>query len=526
VKVNSNIIIFIILTIFITSNAFLYRYLNNDYFIDKKPTVKEDQVENVIFSLIAAHEKVLLERNAEIEKEAEMLRNRKLTITDSAELKAIEEKLRSLELESQKVLDSVKNSENERAAAEKKAENNQLQLTELMKENSRMGAQLEGITKEFDNYVSTLADTLKENSFSEKDISSINAAFRKNRGLDYLNDLVGNIQSNRTAINMNYTKQLQDLSDEYHNGLQQIAQMLNRDEFQGVFNDKGLIDTNSSIIKLKNIINNYLETVAKNSELKLNQSLKEQEKQLLDQLQNELELLKKSDEIVLKDALDQLLKSQEELRNRELELAKADKEESLKELEERLKEEMEKNATIVQGDIATPDTILYTSWLHIPKIWESSSSRISFSGKEVESIAWSRNSIEDNMLLSFNANIDSSGELLINLYGNGKFKNWDDGITISVKNIGENRILTNVTSGGISEKSKNLLSNSTTIEEGLSGDYYISVIDGKLTMVANGKEIIKTLPLSIELQGKIGIGNRAGMTFPFELSNIRLIKVQ
>ena len=69
------------------------------------------------------------------------------------------------------------------------------------------------------------------------------------------------------------TKQLQDLSDEYHNGLQQIAQMLNRDEFQGVFNDKGLIDTNSSIIKLKNIINNYLETVAKNSELKLNQSV-------------------------------------------------------------------------------------------------------------------------------------------------------------------------------------------------------------------------------------------------------------
>ena len=57
-----------------------------------------------------------------------MLRNRKLTITDSAELKAIEEKLRSLELESQKVLDSVKNSENERAAAEKKAENNQLQF--------------------------------------------------------------------------------------------------------------------------------------------------------------------------------------------------------------------------------------------------------------------------------------------------------------------------------------------------------------------------------------------------------------
>ena len=97
----------------------LWTQIENN-FIDKKPTIQEVEVENVIFRLIRAHEDVLNKRNAEILLEAERLRNRKLTITDSAELKAIEEKLRALEQESIDVQELVRNSENEKKAAERK----------------------------------------------------------------------------------------------------------------------------------------------------------------------------------------------------------------------------------------------------------------------------------------------------------------------------------------------------------------------------------------------------------------------
>ncbi|MGL1894643.1 MAG: hypothetical protein OCD02_23685 [Spirochaetaceae bacterium] len=540
-KVNTNIPIFIVLTLFVASNAFLYTYLNNDYFIDKKPTIQEKEIENIIFKLIADHEQILIERNKQILLEAERLRNMRSTTTDSAELKAIEDKLRALEEESKAVQDRVKNSENERRVAQKKSQNDQLQLSELMESNSRMGVELDQVNEEFTNYVSTLQDTLTSNSFSEKDINEINIAFRNRRGLLYLDDLVENIQTNRTSLSKNFTQQLLDRSNEYHEGLKNIATLVNENKFLGNIDDKDLLITNSSVEKLKTTINKYLTLVDKNNTTDLNSQLTNQKDLMLKDLEEQLAALRESESLKLQEALDELNLTNEEMTLAEREQAEldaaaeleqaeldaaAEKSLSLEELEKKLREELTKQEKTVFRSTLTPDTPIDTSWVHIPALWTSEGKQLAFNGMKVNSIAWSRNSIGNNNTILFNADFKNNGECLIILYGNGRFKSWSDGVIISLTKTGLSNVLVNITQNGLDENSEVLYTNTLSTENGINGDYYLQISDGKLTMKIDDTQILDSFNIPVELNGRLGFGNRETSGNAFNISNINLFQIK
>lgn len=525
-KINSNIPIFVILTIFIASNALLYTYLNDGYFIDKKPETPEIKVENVIFRLISAHEDVLNKRNAEILLEAERLRNRKLTVTDDAELRAIEEKLRALELESENVLEQVRNSENEKRAAERKARSNQLQLTELMEINSKMGAQLESVTEEFDNYVETLKNTLESNSFSEKDLRTISIAFRNRRGLYYLENLVGNIQKNRAALSRSYTEQLSKQSAEYHQGLKTIASHLGNSNYTAIIDSSGMVKTEDSIKKLITSINRYIALKDKNNKTLLSSELKRQESKMLQELSDQLSAIQKEGEEKLKTALEEQLLEQKELRLSELESAAKDKALSLTKLEARLREELKDLTTTVEVKHALPDKLQYTSWIHIPGLWESSTSDLSFSGKKVNTIAWSRNKITDNQVITFKGDFKDNGECIIILYGNGRFKNWDDGVILTISSLSSKRLLIDITTNGVGDNAEKLFSNSFSTEDGINGEYNIQILRGKLSISLNRGDLITNYSLDTPLSGRLGFANRVSNSHQFNISNIQLFNIR
>lgn len=517
-KINSNIPIFAILVIFIASNTLLYQYLNNDYFIDKKPLTEPTGIENVIFSLIAAHEQVLVDRNAAILLEAEQLRNRKATITDSAELKAIEDRLRALENESEAVLKRVKNSEHERIIAEKKVENNQLQLTELLESNSRMGAELNNINEEFNTYVTTIEDTLISNSFSNVEKDRVNLAFKNRRGLNYLNNLVGNIQNNKTIITQKFTDQLKSRSNSYHSGLKDIALLINDVKYEGFLDNKTLLIPDKSINKLKDSITQY--------KLSRDRELQNRENELLADTKNHLAVLSKNDTIKLQEALDKQNRSQEKIMEEAQEVALQEKQQSLEDLEKRLREELVEKGTVVEVDLPSPDIPVYTNWVHIPGMWNSSTTELSYTGKRVDSIAWSRNKIEDNQSISFTGRFKDNGECLLVLFGNGLFKSWSDGLIISISSLGNGRIIISISRNSIDENAENLYLNSVAVSGSINGRYYIQVSNGKLSIDLNGRFIIKDFPIETELSGKFGFANRESNTNEFSISNIKLFKIR
>lgn len=510
-KINRNIPIFAILTIFIASNAFLYRYLNDGYFVDKTPTVEESEVDSVIFQLIAEHEKVLKERNDQILLEAERLKNQKASITDSDELRAIEAKLRALEEEARRVQDRVKSSENERDVAKRKSESDLLQISELMESNSRMGAQLESVTNEFETYVSTLENTLVSKSSSEIETDSINKAFKNKRGLNYLNNLIGNIQGNRSELINEYESILRANSESFSNGLKEIARDIGDNNFIGIDDPNGLINPEKSVDKLIRNLDKYIADKDLTFERLLAERLSGQESLLRQELQNRLA---------------ELASLEEAKRLSELSEAEKNKDLSLAELEKRLREELEKETEKVIEFRATADLPLYTSWIHIPGLWESSKSTISYSGKKVDSIAWSRQVIKNNHTITFHGEFNTGAELTIILYGNGRFKSWEDGILLTVSDYGGSRGSIRLTSGGIGENSKLILEETVTLERGISGDYYITISGEELSLSINGITLLNNKKLTGELSGRLGFGNKEINSTPYTISNIKLFKIQ
>lgn len=499
-KINSNIPILLILTIFVASNAILYRYLNDGYFIDKKPDTQSVKRENVIFSLIGAHELVLAERNAAILAEAQRLRELKSTITDTEELRKIEEQLRALEAESKAVLERVKNSENERKVAQKQSENDQVKLSDLLESNSQLGAALDEINEEFDTYVTTIKNSVVSNTSSNDEKESINSAFNNNRGLEYVNDLVGNVQKNRSLLQADYIKQLQDRSDSYLKGLTTTAKKLNNNNFTGIFDTTGLIDTDKSVIKLEQILDNY--KLAKDRELEeklanLSNSKDKKHQQILQQIQTE---------------------------------ALTDKELSLQMLEKQLREDLTntiiEKEKVIKVDFPTPDKPMPMTWVYIPSLWKSTPTELTFGGKRVDTIAWSRNSIEDNQSIFFNGNFEDKSELLLILYGNGRFKSWANGIIVSIIDSDSESLEVSIYKNGIDDNSNTLYSNTLSIDGNINGNYYVQIYEGKLSIFLNDAELIGDFPIEGDLNGRIGFGNREVMSKPFVISNIKLFKIQ
>lgn len=510
-KINRNIPIFAILTIFVSSNAFLYRYLGNNYFVDKKPTVKELEVDSIIFKLIAEHEKVLQIRNNEILLEAERLKNQRANITDSEELKAIEEKLRALEEEARRVQDKVRSSESERDIAQRKSESDLLQLTELMESNSRMGAQLESISNEFENYVSTLENTLVSKSSSDVESESINKAFQNRKGLNYLNNLIGNIQGNRTALVSEYEQLLKKRSESYTSGLKEIAKGFGDNNYIEINDPNGLINSEKSVNKLIRNLDRFIADKDLTFERLLAERLGIQETLLKQEFENKLA---------------ELASLEEAKRLSELSDAEKNKNLSLAELERRLREELAKETEKVIEFRAAADTPVYTSWIHIPGLWESSKSTIAYSGKKVDSIAWSRQVIKNNQTITFHGEFSPGGELIVILYGNGRFKSWDQGLIMTIADYGGSRGSINLIRNGIGESSETILEETVSLERGISGDYYIAISGGTLTMSINGITLLDGFKITEELSGRLGFGNRESNSNPYTLSNIKLFKIQ
>lgn len=521
-KISSNIPIIVILAIFVASNTLLYRYLNNDYFVDKKSTVEIDEVDSVIFKLIADHEEILQQRNAEILSEAERLRNQKEKTTDSEELKAIEAKLRALEEEARRVQERVKDSEYERNIAARQMESDLLQLSELMESNSRMGAQLEDVTNEFEHYVSTLEETVVSNSSSDLEKNSINEAFNNKRGLNYLTDLVGNIQGNRTALTQKYVNEMRSRSNDYNRGLKEIANLVDDTGYSGVIGTNGLIDPTKSIKTLKDRVTNFLINSDNFNSKNLGLKLKEQEEYYLEEMNRQLNALRDSENLKLQEALKKLKESDDAARVAELLEAEKEKNLRLEELEKRLREELGSRKEIVP----TADIPLFTSWIHIPGLWDSTKSSISYSGKKIDSIAWSRQELKDNQTISFQGDFDTNGEIVLILYGNGRFKSWIDGTVITLTDLNGRSGLLKITKNGIGDSSEILLENNVPLDSGLNGDYYLHITNGNLGFEINGKKIVKDYTIETPLTGRLGFGNRGPNKKKFDISNIKIFKIQ
>lgn len=525
-KISSNIPIFIVLTIFVASNALLYNYLNNDFFVDKKSTVEQEEVESVIFKLIADHETILQKRNAEILSEAQRLRDQKANITDSEELKAIEAKLKALEEEARRVQERVKNSENERDIAARQLESDMLQLSELMESNSRMGAQLDSITSEFDNYVTTLEETLVSKSVDDSERSKINRAFNNRRGLNFLNDLVGNIQANRTSLANEYINRMKTMSNEFNSGLKEIATVYNDTAYSGIKRGDGFLDTERSIDELKKGLNGFITNSSNYSDSLLKQKLDEQKNFYLNELERQLNELRAAEELKLNEALAKLKAAEDADKTAQLLEAEEEKNRRLAELEERLREELEKNANRVTEIIPTADKPIFTSWIHIPGLWSSSTTTISYTGKKIDSIAWSRENIGDNQTISFHSEYKSNGELILILYGNGRFKSWDKGVILSISNSSRSSGVIKIFINGFGDESQLLLEESISLRNGLSGDYYIYISGGKLTVEKDGKSLLKSYSIPVSLEGRLGFGNRGPNDKAFEISNFKVFKIQ
>lgn len=507
-KINSNIPIFIILTLFVASNALLYRYLNNGYFIDKTPTVQNRNVENIIFSLIKDHEAVLEARNAEILRQAEELRNRRATVTDSEELRLIEEKLKALEAASKEVQDRVKSSENERKVAEKQAENNQLQVTELLASNSKMGAELDSINEEFNSYVATIKKTIIDKSLTETDKSGVNDEFRTKRGLDYVNNLIANIQDDKNSIVNDYKKILNERSEILSKGFTTLALQLNDNNFSITKDSEGLIKPGDSFTKLLTSVRNY--------KLQRNRELTDREEELLLEMENKLAELSEL------STLEKL-----ELEN-EIALLKKSLEESAIAMEEQEKLLSEKKAEPLPVSIGLveADEIVDTSWVFLPGFWESDYRELKYSGKRVETIAWSRNNIEDNQVLTFYGDYNLNSELLLILYGNGRFKSFSDGYILSIKPTSKSQAVINILKNGIDENGISVYTQEVSVDNGISGDYYIKIANGALTLSINNITLIDSFTMDSSLSGRIGFANRETNREMFNISNIRLFKIK
>lgn len=508
-KLNSNVPIFIILSIFVASNALLYRYLNNDYFVDKKATVEVEEGEKVIFKLISDHETILQERNAKILSEAERLRAQRERTTDLAELKAIEDKLRALEEEARRVQERVKSSENERNLAQRQLESDMMQLSELMESNKRVGAQLDSVTNEFENYVSTLEETLVSKSSSETEKSSISNAFDDKRGLNFLNNLVGNIQENRTSLIRQYNSQMQARSSDYNKGLKDVATLLNDSNYNGTFDENGLLDTEQSINSLKSSLNRYRTNTGAFYNNAMERKLREQESLFKSEMEKRLAELRLSEEA---SSAEKLLTAEREKNKR------------LEELEKKLKEELAKGAK--KEIVPTADTPLYTSWIHIPGLWESSTNALSYSGKKIDSIAWSREQLKDNQTISFYGSFEDTGEVVLILYGDGRFKSWQQGTIVTLTDLNGTSGLLKITTNGIDENSNLIMEKNINLESGITGNYYLYITQGNLNFDINGNSVISNLPIEGELTGRLGFGNKGPNDKVFEISNIKIFQIQ
>lgn len=508
-KLNSNVPIFIILSVFVTSNALLYRYLNNDFFVDKKPTVETEEVEQIIFKLIQDHETILQERNAKILSEAERLRAQRERTTDLVELKAIEDKLRALEEEAKRVQERVRNSENERNLAQRQLESDMMQLSELMESNKRIGGQLDSVTNEFENYVSTLEETLVSKSDSEAEKNSISNAFDDRKGLNYLNNLVGNIQANRTSLIRQYNSQMQARSTAYNKGLKDVAALLDDNNYNGTFDENGLLDTDQSVSTLKSSLNRYKTRTGAFYNSAMEKKLRDQESLFNAELEKRLAELKLNADA---SSAEKLLAAERE-KNRRLE-----------ELEKRLKEELAKGAK--KEIVPTADIPLYTSWIHIPGLWESSTNALSYSGKKIDSIAWSREELKNNQTISFYGGFEDTGEIILILYGDGRFKSWQQGTIVTLTDLNGRSGLLKITTNGVDENSNLILEQNVRLESGLTGNYYLNISQGNINIDINGNNILNSFPIEGELTGRLGFGNKGPNDKSFEISNIKIFQIQ
>ncbi len=311
-------------------------------------------------------------------------------------------------------------------------------------------------------------------------------------------------------------------SDEYNRGLKEIASLIDYSAYSGVVGSDGLLDSRKSIKSLKDRVTDFLINSDNFNSNNLGRKLKEQEDYYLGEIERQLNALRDSDNLKLQEALNRLKESDDAARVAELLEAEREKNLKLEELERKLREELENSGSIVP----TADIPLFTSWIHIPGLWDSTKNSISYTGKKIDSIAWSREELKDNQTISFHGDFDDRGEIILILYGNGRFKSWTDGTIVTLTDFNGSSGLLKISKNGIGDSYEQILEENVLLDSGLTGDYYIHITNGNLGLEINGKPIIKDYVIDTALSGRLGFGNRGPNKKQFDISNIKIFQIQ
>ena len=154
-----NLPILIILIVFVSSNFFLYNYLNNGFFTDKQPETPKHEIKKIIFNLIALNEDAIRRQIEENEKRIRELSSLELKELDEAARLRVLAELEALERDKKSLLEAEQQSKMDILEAQEKARNTAKTISELQAINARLGVELENLKKEFNAYKTGLKDS-------------------------------------------------------------------------------------------------------------------------------------------------------------------------------------------------------------------------------------------------------------------------------------------------------------------------------------------------------------------------------
>ncbi len=195
-----NIPIIIVLVLFVGSNAILYNYLNNGFFIDKKPETQIRELEKILVKLINDDQIAIQKAFDEKERRLRELNSQNIIGLSDAEKARLEAEKAALEEDMSALKQAEIESQNKILAAQQSAETSKYQMSELIEENNNLGADYTSLESQFDEYVTTLEDSAIINTESESEKSFVKSAFQQSRGLEYLQSFIDNSDTAIEAI--------------------------------------------------------------------------------------------------------------------------------------------------------------------------------------------------------------------------------------------------------------------------------------------------------------------------------------
>ncbi len=199
-----NLPITIILALLVGGGFFVSNFLNDDYFIDKQPDTEVKELENIMFTLINDNKLAIEKRISETQKRLAEIENQDLKNLTDAQIASLQAEKDELEKRKQELLELENRAESEKLEAQQKEFSSEKQMSELIEENAKLGAEYSSLESHFDEYVSVLENSALGSSDSDEQKSFVRSAFQSNKGLEFLRTVVGSSQEERSSLSPSY----------------------------------------------------------------------------------------------------------------------------------------------------------------------------------------------------------------------------------------------------------------------------------------------------------------------------------